>query len=140
MAMDTGHQTRSGTGHEIRLRVYVLGEGSWQRLRAWSKTMGYCDDIDEDVRRVVLWGLERGLNARQPAAKSTGAYGTGENVTFPEGLEGQPPEKPNVYSDGGVQHPNSQDWSLGGFGIWQPKVEGHEQDEENAEWTRKEID
>ena len=59
-------------------------------------------------------------SARQLFAFIRGGHGHGEMPSFPEAIEGPLPKKPNVYTDGGLKHPESNLWCLGGFGIWWP--------------------
>ena len=43
-----------------------------------------------------------------------------EELPAPEWVEGKPPDKPNVYSDGSVKNPKSTHWQIGGVGVWWP--------------------
>lgn len=47
-----------------------------------------------------------------------GGFGTGGDPTFPLQVDGEVPEQPNGYTDGGLENPSMQWWALGGFGVW----------------------
>ena len=62
---------------------------------------------------------EREMNARQyiTAHKATVEY---DDIPDVQPCMLPPPLEPNVYSDGALKHPQTQRWSLGGFGVWWP--------------------
>ncbi len=46
---------------------------------------------------------DQGISARQAIACAKGGYGEGEFPTYPEEVQGLPPDKPNAYTDGGLK-------------------------------------
>ena len=41
-----------------------------------------------------------------------------DEMDMPDTCLDKPPPQPNVYTDGAFKHPQTQRWSLGGFGVW----------------------
>jgi hypothetical protein len=60
-------------------------------------------------------------NARQLIGLCKGGHGQGEYGDYPEEVEGEVPEEPNLYTDGGVKNPTNQHFAIAGFGLWWPK-------------------
>ena len=58
---------------------------------------------------------------------------------FPENVSGGLPHKPNVFTDGGLKHPDSNLWALGGFGIWWPDTDGFEDGHQLHKFTHQEA-
>ena len=46
-----------------------------------------------------------------------------EDIPLPQRVkEGEPPENPNVYSDGSLKNPGvGPHWMIGGIGVWWPE-------------------
>lgn len=106
------------------------------------KPLGQRQELHVEVYRELEDAGEKGLDARQKMAQIKGAYGGGQDPTFPIEVSGQVPEAPNAYSDGGLMCPSEQWWSIGGYGLWWP---GHSDDEQyrqqviNQQFTHQDI-
>ena len=85
------------------------------------ETMGADLGADSAVVMMAEQAKEEALNARQQADKLRGPTKGLEQPNFPQNINGQVPDEPNVHSDGGVRHPNHSRWHLAGFGTWVPK-------------------
>ncbi len=59
-------------------------------------------------------------SARQVVAIARGGDAQGQEPTFPVEVSGDPPETPNLYTDGGLTKPTNHHWSCAGFGLWIP--------------------
>lgn len=87
------------------------------------KALGKTPLENQHIHKALQEATSKGLNARQLMAHIKGRFGDGGEPTFPIEVEGTPPSKANVYTDGGLQCPTTQWWALGGFGVWWPKQE-----------------
>ena len=65
-------------------------------------------------------------NSRKILARARGAFGRGENPTFPDSKDIPKSEWVRVYTDGGLTSPDRKWWSLGGYGVWWPGEKGGE--------------
>ena len=90
------------------------------------KALGKTKLEDEGIRKTLQQAKVDGMNARQHMARIKGSFGEGGEPAFPIEVEGMIPEKPNVFTDGGLQCPTTQWWALGGFGVWWPHQKNDE--------------
>lgn len=87
------------------------------------KLFGCTPQEDRDVQRCLDDAKLQGKNARQLMACIRGGFGTGGSPTFPLQVDGEIPDEPSGYTDGGLANPSTQWWALGGFGVWWPQQE-----------------
>ena len=71
------------------------------------------------------------LNARQICARLRAGNDALVNPPEAQPVAGTPPDKINLYTDGGVLFPNRQDLAVGGFGVWVPKGAAEEDEHDN---------
>lgn len=62
---------------------------------------------DRDVQECLDEARQPGKNARQLMACLRGGFGTGGSPTFPLQVDGDIPEEPNGYTDGGLVNPST---------------------------------
>ena len=82
----------------------------------------------ECAKAMIEEAKEQGLNARQTMLKQKGAFGSGQNPTFPieeeikRYMEEHDIEGPlEAYGDGSFANPNVWWATLGGVGVWFPE-------------------
>ena len=112
--------------------MHVLGQKDGPALGAEivraKRRMGIGRDLqafgdEEDRIRERMMQSSRGgtMNARQMLQDIKGPFGEAHRPSFPAEVEEEAPTNINVYTDGGVHHPETRWAAIGGFGIFWPR-------------------
>ena len=85
--------------------------------------LGYHETQEHDTYTEQLYqqAPRNCISARQHIAVIKGSDSPTPEFRFPSiDHKGPPPDNPNMYTDGGLNNPACQSWSLGGWGTWEP--------------------